>query len=33
MGLTGLSQLPPSVRAALDSGEEPLAWETVALLG
>lgn len=33
MGLTGLSQLPPSVRAVLAPGEDPLAWETVALWG
>lgn len=33
MGLSGLSQLPPSVRRVLDRGEEPLAWETVALWG
>lgn len=29
--LTGLSQLPPSVRKALGAGEEPLAWQTVDL--
>ena len=33
MGLTGLSQLPPTVRDSLAAGEEPLAWETVALWG
>lgn len=31
MGLTGLSQLPPSVRVSLAEGEEPLAWQTVDL--
>jgi hypothetical protein len=33
VGLTGLSQLPQSVRDSLAHGEEPLAWETVALWG
>lgn len=33
MGVSGLSQLPPSVRAVLGTGEEPLAWETVAIWG
>ncbi len=33
MALTGLSQLPPSFGALLLPGEEPLAWETVALWG
>lgn len=31
MGLTGLSQLPPSVRLGLARGEEPLAWQAVDL--
>lgn len=31
MALTGLSQMPPSVRTGLGPGEEPLAWQTVAL--
>ncbi|WGW13376.1 hypothetical protein LWF01_06315 [Saxibacter everestensis] len=30
---TGLSQLPPSARDSLARGEEPLAWDTVALWG
>ncbi|WP_139977931.1 hypothetical protein [Nocardioides litoris] len=30
MGLSGLAQLPPSLRASLPPGEEPLAWEPVA---
>lgn len=30
MGLFGLGQLPPSFRASLPPGEEPLAWEVVA---
>ena len=32
MGLTGLSQLPQSVRDSLAPGEEPLAWQPVALM-
>lgn len=31
MGLTGLRQLPKSVRAALHEGEEPLTWQPVDL--
>ena len=31
MGLTGLSQLPPSVRQALGPAEQPLAWQPVEL--
>lgn len=30
-GLTGLSQLPQSVRDSLPPSEDPLAWEMVAL--
>lgn len=31
MGLTGLAQLPSSVRVGLERGEEPLAWQAVDL--
>lgn len=32
MAVTGLSQLPPSVRESLPPGEEPLAWQPVDLV-